>query len=89
MPALKPETLCTQWRVAAAVKRGCQLGRMSWRGWRLDTLCVPDGGDTVYEVEGDGVGGRGHGLWREGFVRREGKLLWWWRQKKQQVEVEG
>lgn len=45
---------------------------MSWRGWRLDTLCVPDGGDTVYEVEGDGVGGRGHGLWREGFVRREG-----------------
>lgn len=71
VPALKPETLCTQWRVAAAVKRGCQLGRMSWRGWRLDTLCVPDGGDTVYEVEGDGVGGRGHGLWREGSVCAE------------------
>lgn len=49
-----------------------------------DTLCVPDGGDTVYEVEGDGVGERGHGLWQEGFVCAERKqiILLWWRKKK-------
>lgn len=48
--------------------KGCQLQyRVGEDG--NDTLCIPDGGDAIYKVERNGVGGRGHGLWREGCVR--------------------
>lgn len=68
VPALKPEILCTQWSVAAAVGKVVSFSiRVGEDG--NDTLCIPDSGDAIYEVEGDGVGGRGHGLWREGCVR--------------------